>query len=171
MKETILFAAIASIITMAFPNSSTAQKGFYVSAHGTPLLSVRFNGSDVDNQDMDYKTKSSITFGVGAGYNFTDHFGVATEAMYSKEKQQYKDHSVKYDEQLNFVKVPLLLTYNTNPSARVILTAKAGPQLGILRSAKISKSSIAALNGNSKDRYKDINFGADRNRCKNKTHK
>lgn len=160
MKKTTLFAAITSIITLSFSNSSTAQKGFYVSAHGAPLVSVRFNGSDVDNHGMDYKAKSSFTFGVGAGYNFTDHFGIATEGMYSKEKQQYKDHSVKYDEQLNFVKIPVVFTYNTNPSARIIFTAKAGPQLGILRSAKISNSSIAALNGDSKDRYKNVTFGA-----------
>lgn len=160
MKKSTLFATIISIVTITSSNNSTAQKGFYVGVHGVPLLSVRFNGSDADNQGMDYKAKSSITFGVGAGYNVTDHFGVAAEAIYSKEKQRYEDHSVKYDEQLNFIKVPVLFTYNTNPSARVILTAKAGPQLGILRSAKISNSSIAALNGDSKDRYKDITFGA-----------
>jgi opacity protein-like surface antigen len=160
MKKTILFAMIASAYAITFSNNSTAQKGFYVSAQGGPLLSVRFNGSDADNQGMDYKAKSSMAFGVGAGYNFTDHFGVAAEALYSREKQRYEDHSVKYDEQLNFVKVPVLFTYNTNPSARVILTAKAGPQLGILRSSEISNSSIAALNGDSKDRYNDITFGA-----------
>jgi opacity protein-like surface antigen len=160
MKKTILFAMMATALGLTFSNNSTAQKGFYVSAHGAPLLSVRFNGSEADNTGMDYKAKSSIAFGVGAGYNFTDHFGIAAEAIYSKEQQRYEDHSMKYDEKLNFIKVPVLFSYNTNPSARVILTAKAGPQLGILRSATISNSSISALNGDSKDRYKDITFGA-----------
>jgi opacity protein-like surface antigen len=160
MKKTILFAVITSAISVTFSNNLTAQKGFYVSAHGGPLLSVRFNGSDADNNGMDYKAKSSVAFGIGAGYNFTDHFGMAAEALYSKEKQRYEDHSVQYDEQLNFIKIPVVFTYNTNPSARIILTAKAGPQLGIVRSAKISNSSITALNGDGKDRYKDLTFGA-----------
>ena len=160
MKKTIRIALLASIMTITFSNSSTAQKGFYLGAQGGPLLSVRFNGSDVDNSGMDYKAKSSFSFGVSGGYNFTNHFGVAAEANYSKEKQRYEDHSVKYDEQLNIIKIPVLFTYNTNSSARIILTAKAGPQLGILRSAKISNSSIPALNGDNIDKYKEITFGA-----------
>lgn len=49
---------------------ASAQKGFYVGAQGAPLLSIKFNTSDVHKSDMDYKAKSSYTFGIGAGYNY-----------------------------------------------------------------------------------------------------
>jgi len=160
MTKTILLATIISVTLLTITKRSNAQKGFYAGVQGAPLLSIKFNGSDVDNAGMDYKAKTSYAYGISAGYNFTKHLGIGTEVMYYQEKQRYLDHSVDYTEKLKYIKVPVLFTYNTNPASRIMFIAKAGPQVGILMSSTISKASNPAMNGNNRDLYKKLSLGA-----------
>lgn len=41
-----------------------------------------------------------------------------------------------------------------------MFTAKAGPQLGILLKSKVTNASNSTLNGDTKDQYKKLTFGA-----------
>lgn len=153
----VLALVMGSIV---FSIEASAQKGFYVGAQGAPLLSVKFNTSDVHKSDMDYKAKSSYTFGIGAGYNLSDNFGIGTEVMYSREQQGYSDHNIRYDEEVNYLKIPVFASFNSNPASRVMFIAKAGPQIGIHLKSNISNASNPLLNGETKDKYKKLSVGA-----------
>jgi hypothetical protein len=80
--------------------------------------------------------------------------------MYSSVKQRYEKPTAGYTQQLSYLKVPLLFTYNADPSNRVVFTAKVGPQVNMLLKSKISNATEAVKNGNTDDNYKDFVFGA-----------
>jgi len=160
MKKTILLSMMTALSLVAVVTGAKAQKGFYVGAQGTAQVSVMFNEADVDKPGADYRSKFGTAFGVNGGYNFSRHMGIGTEVTYATIKQRYIDNSVSYTQKFNYLKVPVLFTYNTNPGRTVMFTAKAGPQLGILLRSNISGASNPALNGSTKDQYKKLTFGA-----------
>ena len=159
MKKTILLSMM-TVTTLLTVITAKAQQGLYVGAQGAAQVSVMFNESDVDNPSADYKSKFGTAFGINGGYNFSKHLGVGTEVTYATIKQRYLDNSVSYTQKFNYLKIPVLFTYNTNPDRKFIFTAKAGPQVGILLRSKITDASISSLNGNTKDQYKKLTFGA-----------
>ncbi len=160
MKKTILLSMMTTATLLTVINSATAQKGFYAGAQGKAQLSVMFNEADVDKPGADYRSKFGTAFGVNGGYNFSRHMGIGTEVTYATIKQRYIDNSVSYTQKFNYLKVPVLFTYNTNPGKAVMFTAKAGPQLGILLKSNISGASNSSLNGSTMDRYKKLTLGA-----------
>ncbi|MBL0739737.1 porin family protein [Chryseolinea lacunae] len=64
---------------------------------------------------------------------FSEHLGVQPELLYSG--QGYKSGDEKY--KLNYINIPVLVRYNVND----IVSFHAGPQIGILASAKVKDSS------------------------------
>lgn len=160
MKKTILLPALTVVTLLTVITGAKAQKGFYVGAQGAAQLSVMFNEADVEQPGADYRSKFGTSFGVNGGYNFSKHMGIGTEVTYATIKQRYIDNSVSYTQKFNYLKVPVLFTYNTNPGRTLMFTAKAGPQLGILLKSDISGASIGALNGSTMDRYRKLTFGA-----------
>jgi opacity protein-like surface antigen len=162
MKKVIFNAMIAAVSMLLISTTAKAQKGFYVGAQAAPQLSVMFNKDDVNKTATaaDYKAKFSFTIGAGGGYHFTDNLGVGAEVMYSVAKQRYINDDQEHTQQFNYLKVPVFFTYNTNPASKVMFTAKAGPQVGILLKSKISDADDAALNGSTKDQYNAVAFGA-----------
>jgi opacity protein-like surface antigen len=159
MKKAILFSVAAAITSMT-ATTATAQKGFYVGAQGAGQVSVMANKTDVDKNGTDYESKMGKTIGIGGGYNFNEHMGVGTEVMYSTMKQKFTDNGSSITQKFNYLKVPVLFTYNTNPAKKFMFTAKAGPQLGILLKSEISEASNRERNGDTKDQYKKVTFGA-----------
>ena len=82
------------------------------------------------------------------------------ELMYSKEKQEYKDQNIAYSEKWQYLKIPLLAHFNSNPRSKLMFTAKAGPQLGILLKSNVYNSSEPAMNGETTGRYNRLHIGA-----------
>jgi hypothetical protein len=160
MKQVILSSVLFITSLCTISTTAKAQKGFYVGVQGAPQLSVMFNEDDVKANGSDYKSKFSQTYGVTGGYNFTSRMGIGTEVMYSTSKQRYTAPHASYTQQFSYVKVPLLFTYNSNPESKVVFTAKAGPQVGLLVKSKITNADDASLNGDNKDKYRDMVFGA-----------
>jgi len=160
MKKTITCIAVLSILIVTITGTAKAQKGLYVGVQGAPQLSVMFNEDDVTAPGTDYKSKFSYTFGVNAGYNFTKRMGIGTEVMYSTVRQRFEKQGGSYDQHLSYLKIPVLFTYNSHPDARLVFTAKAGPQVSLLMNSAIKNADNASMNGDNKSRYKDIVFGA-----------
>lgn len=160
MKKTIIMSFFAAVAAIGTVNTANAQKGFYIGIQGAQNVSAMFNKDDADNDKFDYKATNAETFGVSGGYNFNKHMGVAAEAMYSIEGQRFELNNVEFTKRLSYIKIPVLFTYNTNPEAKVMLTAKAGPQLGILMDAKLKDGNHDVLIDDTKDNYKSITFGA-----------
>lgn len=158
MKK-IFSTVVAAASLLAVSANANAQKGFYAGVHGAPQLSVMFNADDVDKPGADYKSKFSGAVGIAAGYQFAKNAGVGTEVRYSVTKQRYIADNGNYTQQFNYLKVPLLFTFNTDPAAVVMFTAKAGPQVGILLKSKITEADNHSLNGETTNRYRHLVAG------------
>ncbi|HEY9047756.1 MAG TPA: porin family protein [Ohtaekwangia sp.] len=91
----------------------------------------------------------SIHGGVYVTLMFTDHFGLQPELLYSGQGAKSGDVKLK----LNYVTIPILLRYNVND----ILSFHAGPQFGVLLSAK---SKVGSNSTDVKDQLKGSDVGA-----------
>ncbi|MCB9065167.1 MAG: PorT family protein [Chitinophagales bacterium] len=160
MKKTILLSVFAVAITVLGSTSAFAQKGFHVGAQGAQNFTGMYNQDDADNDKFNYKATTGQTFGLSGGYNFNKHLGVAVEAMYSFEGQKFEVNNNTFKTKLSYVKVPVLFTYNTNPEAKIMFTAKAGPQIGMLTRATLKNDDGDVLIKDNKDNYENITFGA-----------
>ena len=75
----------------------------------------------------------TLGFGFGAllGFNFSNHFGVQGEVIYSSLAQKYTERELERRVKLKYVNIPLLLSLNTGKTNPVNFNIVAGPQLGI----------------------------------------
>lgn len=160
MKKSILFSVLTVAVSIFNISTADAQEGFYIGIQGAQQVSGMFNQDDIDADNFTYKMTPGQTFGLGGGYNFNRNMGVAVEAMYSIEGQKYELNGTMQREKLSYVKVPMLFSYNTNPDAKVMFTAKAGPQAGMLVKASLKDGDGEVLVEDTKDNYKTFTFGA-----------
>lgn len=161
MKKAISLSmmTVAAVFTIA-TGAKAQQKGFYIGAQGGNRLSYMFNQTDADKPGVDYKARHGYAFGVSAGYNFNKRMGIGTEFTYSSTRQHYIDSSSKYTQKFKYLKVPVMFTYISNPEKKFMFTAKLGPQVGLLLDSKIKNATNSQMNGNTKDQYEKITFGA-----------
>jgi hypothetical protein len=79
-----------------------------------------------------YTSSPSFLPGMHAGayvtWMFTEHLGLQPEVLYSAQGAKNGDYKVK----VNYVNIPVLVRYNVND----LLSFHAGPQFGVLTSAK-----------------------------------
>jgi outer membrane protein W len=157
MKKILLSAAL--ILSVAAFNETFAQKGFSVSVKGTPHFSWLQNSDDNDNSSYNRKATFGTNFGIGAGYNFTNNLGIGMDALYSFQGQKYELSGTEYRQKLQYLKVPVMFTYNTDATRKISFIGKVGPQLSFLTNSELSDN-----NGNkiadTKEQYKDVTFGA-----------
>lgn len=78
-------------------------------------------------------TDATVGFGAGIllGFNFSDNFGIQGEVIYSTLNQKYSEDDVEKEVKLEYINVPLLLSYNTGKLKPVNFNVVAGPQIGI----------------------------------------
>lgn len=159
MKKTIIMSFFAAVAAIGTANTAHAQKGFYIGAQAAQQFSGMYNQDDVDNTNFDYKITPGQSFGLNGGYNFNKHMGVSVEAMFSMEGQKFELNKTTFRRKLNYVKVPVLFTYNTDATKKVMFTAKLGPQVGMLTHAKLNDAGGNTLVKDTKDNYETITFG------------
>lgn len=151
--------AMALVVITATSSKVMAQQGFNLSVKATPQLSFLQNSDDNDNNAIEKKATFNTNFGLGTGYNFTDHTGIGIDVLYSLQGQKTEVAGAKVNQKLEYLKIPVYFSYNTDASKAVSFYGKVGPQLSFLTNAK------AATNGSdnyvkNKDRYEDVTFGA-----------
>jgi Outer membrane protein beta-barrel domain len=154
------FLAALAVAAVMMNNEGSAQKGFSLSVKATPQISSLQNEDDNDNSILDRKATFNGSFGIGAGYNFTERLGFGTDVLYSLQGQRYKINGVEINQRVNYVKIPLYLSYNGDASKPISFIGKFGPQVSILANSKVTDKDDWELNPDTKDRYKDITFGA-----------
>ena len=147
---------ISALALFAIVSSTLAQKGFSVSVFGTPQFSWMHNSTDKDNSSFDAKSKFGVNTGLGAQYNFTDNVGIALNALYSFQGQKYTLAGVDHNQKNNYLKIPLLFSYNTNPAQKIMFIGQLGPQLSVLTKATTEDEGTKT---DTKDLYKSITFG------------
>jgi len=86
--------------------------------------------------------KGEVTWGMGygamLGVNFNKHVALQLEGIYNSYSQKYSDREVQSKITLDYVNVPLLLSFNTDRTKGVNLNVAIGPQAGINVGSKIS---------------------------------
>jgi hypothetical protein len=124
-------------------------------AYGQGLSGGIKAGLNLANQtykSSGYTVSPSFLPGMHAGayvtWMFTEHLGLQPEVLYSAQGYKNGDYKVK----VNYVNIPVLVRYSVND----LLSFHAGPQFGVLTSAK----SIAGSNETDvKDQVKGSDMG------------
>jgi len=157
MKKFFIYATMFAGLISA--NRVSAQQGFSVSVKGTPQFSFLQNKDDNNNNSYSRKATFNTNFGVGAGYNFDKYLGVGVDVLYSLQGQKYDLNSIEYKQKINYVKVPVYFTYNSDASKIVSFIGKVGPQVSFLTDAKLTDNNSGKTLDDTKDRYKTTAFG------------
>jgi len=158
MKKLVLIAA-AFILMLP---SAFAQKGLHAGLKVTPISTWMFNSSDSDEGgEFDYRSTFGYMVGATVDYHFTDGFGLGADFLYSSQGQGYKStilgaelegvRSVKY------LKIPILLHFNTNSEEVVYFQGTFGPQFGLLLSAEDDVPVLGPVDIT--DSYQKLNIG------------
>jgi hypothetical protein len=158
-NKAIIFISLSVMIMMAMTTNVNAQKGFNLSVKATPEFSFLLNKDDNDNNLYNSKATFNTNFGIGAGYNFTKNIGVAIDGLYSMQGQKYELSGEEYNQKVNYVKVPVYFTYNTNPQKSISFSGKIGPQVSFLTTSKLTNDDGKDLVGDTNDRYEKATFG------------
>ncbi len=159
MKKQI--KSILGIITLAIlvSTSSYAQRGLYFGIKGIPQISMLLNESDTDNDALDRPLTLGGAFGVGAGINLTDYFGVGVDLLYSVEGQRYETGGTETRQRLEYFKLPVMLTLNSNPNNAAMFLFKVGPQFSLLNKASLQDEDGDKIIANNKNAYTEFLVG------------
>jgi hypothetical protein len=120
-----------------------AQEGaFRIGAVLLPQSTWLLNQDDSDaGPELDYEVTWGFAGGISASYNFNDYLGVGLDVLYSNQGQKYKGResdTTYYTAKttLNYLKLPLLFRFNSDPNSVVQFSAFLGPQFSFLLSYK-----------------------------------
>jgi hypothetical protein len=124
-KSKSIKSRIAQDTTGDTKDASTGYIGFRFMPTFT-VLDLKAEGAVVE-------TSTVLGYGFGGvlGFNFSDHFGIQVEVIYSSLAQKYKLRDRESTIKLSYINIPLLLVYNTDYSKPVNFNIVAGPQLGL----------------------------------------
>lgn len=149
-------ALVAALSTTAV----SAQQGLNLSVKGIGQTSWMLNADNSDADAYDYKTTIVPAFGLGVGYGITDRMGVGLDVLYSMQGQRSELSGTETFQRNDYLKLPLMFTYSTDPSKNTMFLAKVGPQLGLLTSSKLNDKDGETLIDDTKDSYMSTDFGA-----------
>jgi hypothetical protein len=131
------------VFGMLLIGSTWAQEGtFRIGAVLLPQNTWLLNQDDSDaGPELDYEVTWGFAGGIGTFYNFNDYLGVGLDVLYSNQRQKYKGResdTTYYTAKttLNYLKVPLLFRFNSDPNSVVQFSAFLGPQFSFLLSYK-----------------------------------
>ncbi|MCB9231107.1 MAG: PorT family protein [Bacteroidia bacterium] len=136
-----LFLLLAGFLA---PSLVQAQKGLKLGFFALPQNTWMYNADDAAAAKDVYSHR--ITFGMAAGgsagYNFTQHFGVRTNIIYSLQGQRWQSKNalrdiVTHNQRMHYLKVPIMIGFNTNTRlSKVIFSMYGGFQAGLLVKAR-----------------------------------
>lgn len=131
-----------TVLAALLLGSAWAQEGaFRVGAVLLPQNTWLLNKDDSDaGPELDYEVTWGFAGGISASYNFNDYLGFGLDVLYSSQGQKYKgaQTGTSYTARttLNYLKLPLLLRFNSDPNSVVQFNAFLGPQFSFLLNYK-----------------------------------
>ena len=143
-----------------------AQEGLEIGIDIMPQTHWIMNKTDFDRGDrLDHVPTYGVAFGVHAGLNFSNTLGLQIGVLYSAQGQDYENTTlstpIEYSKELTYLKIPLLLKFNSNPDNGAYFQGVIGPQLGLLTKADVVGNAPNSLNiPTDKDAYKGSDFAA-----------
>ena len=174
MKKVIIVCIAIVLFTGLAQTNAFAQKGFRIGIVGGPQISTLYNKDDFAKDNIVYEGKLTINQneGLALGYNFTSKVGLGLDIRYSQQGQRYTidwaaanpilagTPKSEFYQKNNYIKIPLMLTINTNPDKATMFVFKIGPQLSLLtRSIEKTDLSLAPSIDRS-DYYSKLDYGA-----------
>ena len=160
MKNSKLKAALfVAGILISFGNVK-AQEGFQVGVQGAPQLSYLVN---VDDNDSDlYKTLNAVTgsFGLTSQYGFTENVGIGLDVLYSFQGDKYEWKSIERYKNLQYIKVPIMLTVSVPFGSDMMFLGKIGPQIDFLTDAKLLDKDGDAIKSDYSAAFEDYGLSA-----------
>ncbi|MCS7188869.1 MAG: porin family protein [Bacteroidia bacterium] len=136
-----------------------AQEGtLKVGAVLHPQNTWLFNQDDSDaGPILDYEVTWGFAGGLTVSYNFTDYLGAGLDILYSSQGQKYKgtenNTQLTAQTRLNYLKLPILFRFNSDPNSPVQFNFFIGPQLNFLLSYTDKaewKSGVSTIAGEAK---------------------
>jgi hypothetical protein len=140
MRKLTLFAALLLSSTLSF-----AQKGLEFGLSFTPASPWILNDEDfAEGDELNYRGTFGFNTGLTLGYNFTDAVGLHTGVQFSRQGQNYINYKSApekadmdvFSRKLGYVRVPVLLKFNGDPSNSSSAYFRIGPHFDILNSAR-----------------------------------
>ena len=132
-KLTLLFGALA-LSTAVF-----AQKGLELGLNIAPQNTWIFNQQDFDEGDnLNFRATIGYNVGANVGYNFTNSIGIRSGIGFSAQGQNYINDNTNIPSaiKLNYLKVPVLLKFNSDPQSATAFLATVGVDMGFLAGGK-----------------------------------
>lgn len=157
MKNFLIRALI--LILCIGTNKMLAQKGFSISVKTIPQFSFLENKDDNNNSSFKRIATFNAGFGIGAGYDFNDKYGIGLDLLYSLQGQRYKYTGIEYNQKVDYIKVPVYFVYNGPISSTVSFLGKIGPQVSFLTDSKLNDKDGNTIDSDTKDRFKSATFG------------
>ncbi|MFL5727958.1 MAG: porin family protein [Cytophagaceae bacterium] len=156
MKLSVIFTLLL------FSTPLFAQKGFEFGIRFIPEKSMLINKNDLDaGSELDFKYPVNYySGGIAVGYNFTSHFGLETNVLFSRQGQTYSgvmgsstdpnvysslvalqanlagdtvNGTYQARSELNCIKVPVMAKISTDNAKRLFFNVLAGPQLNMIK--------------------------------------
>lgn len=132
-KLTMVIALICAVSVASF-----AQKGLHAGLRIIPQSTWMFNSDDSDaGASFDYVSTWGLAIGPSIDYHFTDGVGVGVDIIFSRQGQKFETFGVEAKKDLKYLKLPILLNFNSDPEAVVYFQGSIGPSIGFLTSAKL----------------------------------
>jgi len=154
--------SIISFLCLLLATNSNAQRGLAIGVRFNPEFSGIMNKNDADagNELNNASHFTYLSFGAGATFNINNHIGVGLDILYSREGQAFSGHfsGAPLDEtayssvvgkqmflndevitgdyvalaELNYIKVPLMVSLSSGNEKPIFFTLLAGPQINFL---------------------------------------
>lgn len=157
MKKFLTVALATAILGIG--KNVKAQEGFSFGAKVTPQFTLLENRDDNNNPFIQRNATFRTNFGIGAGYNFIKNFGVGMDLLYSFQGQRYEISGVAVNQKIDYIKIPVYWSMNSDPSKDISFIEKIGPQLGILTHSRLTDNHGNDITTNTNFRYQDVTFG------------
>ncbi|MEW6469853.1 MAG: porin family protein [Bacteroidota bacterium] len=133
----IAFYAVLTFVTTASvkaqetteetkPDLYTGEIGFRLMPTFSSLRLNTYNGETVQGAFT-----LSLGYGAMLGINLNKNLGLQAEVNYLEIMQKYKDHGLEREVHLNYINIPLLVSFSLDKTKPVNFNVVIGPQLGL----------------------------------------
>jgi hypothetical protein len=161
MRTTIIIAALSAA---AITQQASAQEGFNIGVRAIAHTTWMLNADDWDTSNHEYITTWGSGFGAGVGYGFSEKLGIGVDFLYSNQGQRYElklgQTMVEFQQKNDYFKIPVMLTFNGDPSAGAMFLGKIGPQFGFLSSSKLYNADGNEIDDDTSDLFNSSDIGA-----------
>ncbi len=146
MKQICIITVIA-LLSIFSVNAQNVQFGAKV---GVNFASI--NGDDTDELDM----RTSFHVGVFSELSYSEKFSLQPELIYSSQGAKMSDEGFDVSIKLSYINLPIIAKYYLTEG----LSLEAGPQFGLLLSAKVeSEFDGESEEEDIKDELNNFDFG------------